>query len=365
MSEPQKTEQISTFPPAALRMIDANRNRAAEGLRVVEDYCRFGLGDHFLTSLCKNLRHELATTLAVIPETALAAARETQQDVGTRFSTPQEVSRRSLADVATAACQRVQQALRVIEESLKLVDVASATKIESLRYRIYTLAKALISTAASRERLANARLYVLVDGKRSECEFVECVQTLVESRVDVIQLRDKQLDDRTLLGRARLLRRVIEEATRQEPCPQPPLFTMNDRPDLAVLARADGVHVGQEELSVHDARQIVGAEMLVGVSTHTIEQARQAVLDGANYIGCGPVFPSQTKPFDQFPGLEFLRQVAEEISLPAFAIGGVTRQNLPQVLEVGFRRVAIGGAIVSANDTLQAARMFMQALGSV
>jgi thiamine-phosphate pyrophosphorylase len=117
-----------------------------------------------------------------------------------------------------------------------------------------------------------------------------------------------------------------------------------------VLARADGVHVGQEELPVHDVRQIVGPNMLVGVSTHTIEQARQAVLDGANYLGCGPTFPSGTKHFDHFPGLEFLRQVAAEISLPTFAIGGITRDNVQQVLATGFARIAVSGAIAASNN---------------
>ena len=114
------------------------------------------------------------------------------------------------------------------------------------------------------------------------------------------------------------------------------LFIINDRPDLAALARADGVHVGQEELSVKDARSIVGPETLVGVSTHSIEQARQAVLDGANYIGVGPTFPSGTKQFEQFPGVELLRAVAAEIRLPAFAIGGIGRAE---------RRRGVGGRI--------------------
>ena len=103
-----------------------------------------------------------------------------------------------------------------------------------------------------------------------------------------------------MLDRARLLART--DGRNRET-----LFIVNDRPDLAALARADGVHVGQEELSVKDARSIVGPEMLVGVSTHSIEQARQAVLDGANYIGVGPTFPSGTKQFEQFPGVELLR----------------------------------------------------------
>ena len=98
---------------------------------------------------------------------------------------------------------------------------------------------------------------------------------------------------------------------------------MNDRPDIARLAGADGVHVGQEELSVKEARTIVGPDALVGRSTHSLEQAREAVLDGANYIGVGPVFPSTTKQFAEFPGLELLRAVSAEIRLPAFAIGGI------------------------------------------
>jgi thiamine-phosphate pyrophosphorylase len=133
---------------------------------------------------------------------------------------------------------------------------------------------------------------------------------------------------------------------------------------VALLARADGVHLGQEELTVHDARQIVGPEMLIGVSTHTIEQARQAVLDGASYLGCGPVFPSDTKRFDRYPGLEFLRQVAAEISLPAFAIGGITLENLPQVLATGCRRVAVSGAIANSPDAASTAGSLLRNLAA-
>src|SRR5208337_889926 len=126
--------------------------------------------------------------------------------------------------------------------------------------------------------------------------------------------------------------------------------------DLAALTQSDGVHVGQEELSVKDARSIVGADALIGVSTHSIEQARQAVLDGANYIGVGPTFPSGTKQFDCFPGLELLRAVAGEIGLPAFAIGGITRENLGQVKSVGFKRIAVSGAVLAAEDPVQAVK---------
>jgi thiamine-phosphate pyrophosphorylase len=129
-----------------------------------------------------------------------------------------------------------------------------------------------------------------------------------------------------------------------------------------VLSGADGVHVGQEELSVKDARAIVGPQALIGMSTHNIEQARRAVLDGANYIGVGPTFPSDTKKFDSFTGLDFVRAVAAEISLPAFAIGGITLENVQQVVEAGIRRVAVSGAVVNAVDPTSATRDFVARL---
>ena len=172
------------------------------------------------------------------------------------------------------------------------------------------------------------------------------VQSLIRAGADVIQLRDKQLADRPLLQRAKRLR----EITRASPA----LFIMNDRPDLAQLADADGVHVGQEELTVSDTRHIAGSDRLIGVSTHSVAQARQAVLDGADYIGVGPTFPSATKQFDAFTGLGLLRQVFAELGLPGFAIGGINLDNLAAVLTTGCRRVAVSGAVHNADDPVTA-----------
>lgn len=341
---------------AAMRMLDANANRASEGLRVVEDICRFYLNDAELSRQHKQLRHELTDLLLPLSPALLAAARDTRADVGTAIQTEQEGKRPSLPTVAQASSKRVEQALRVIEEQAKLLGLP-AENFESLRYRAYTLAKAWTLLEAHQTRLTGAQLYVLVDGQSSESDFVRLVQSLVRAGVDLIQLRDKSLDDRTLLGRARLLRKLI-------PAGSPPLVIVNDRPDLALLAGADGVHVGQEELTVQDVRKVVGTELLVGVSTHTIEQARQAVLEGASYIGCGPTFPSSTKQFAHFAGLEFLKQVACEIGLPAFAIGGITQSNLSEVLATGFTRVAVSGSITRAADAEEEARLMLQKLRS-
>ena len=241
-----------------------------------------------------------------------------------------------------------------MEEYAKLIDPSVAVAIEPLRYRTYTLERAVDLTATSLDRLANCRLYVLLDGGATETCFAQLAETLVTAGIHAVQLRDKKLNDRELLNRGRRLREITRNSST--------LFILNDRPDLAVLCNADGVHVGQEELSVKDARTIVGPRASIGVSTHTIEQVRQAVLDGANYIGVGPTFPSETKSFSAFSGLAFVEQVATEIKLPAFAIGGITRENLPQVQGAGINRVAISAAVTSAADPAQAVKELLDIL---
>lgn len=336
---------------ALWRILDAAANRAAEGLRVVEDYARMGLDDAHLITQLKQLRHDLKTALGTLPANQRLAGRDTAADVGTTVKTDSELKRTDLASVVLAGWKRTQQGLRTLEEYGKLVDARFAQMCETLRYRTYTLERALDVTRTSCERLDKARLYVLLAGGHSAEAFAHLAQTLVGAGVHIIQLRDKHLDDRELLARARLLRQVTKDTKT--------LFVMNDRPDLAVLSQADGVHVGQEELSVKDLRAIVGTNMLIGVSTHSIEQARAAVMDGANYIGIGPTFPSTTKQFDAFPGLELAGSVAREIKLPAFAIGGITLENLSQVQAAGINRVAVGAAITEATEPAVAAMKFL------
>jgi thiamine-phosphate pyrophosphorylase len=335
-------EQAPAEVMAALRIIDAAANRAGEGLRVVEDYSRFALDDRFLTAECKSLRHELTAALAVYPTAGRLAARETREDVGVDLKLDSEQTRDGLGQVVAAAWQRLQQALRSLEEYSKTLEPIVAGTLESLRYRAYTLERALGIAAHSGTRLADARLYVLVDGRESAQDFNRLIGALVSAGADVIQLRDKRLADRELTARGRLLR----ERTRGTKT----LFVMNDRPDLALLCQADGVHVGQDEMTVKDARSIVGPERLVGLSTHSIEQARAAVLAGADYIGVGPTFASRTKHFNRFPGLELLGQVSAEIGLPAFAVGGITRENVAQVRQSGFSRIAVSGAVLDSAE---------------
>lgn len=342
------------------RILDAAANRAGEGLRVIEEFARFSLNDGHLSRILKESRHELCAVLAVLPERSRLAARDTLGDVGTSIGTIAEYERGTPLDVVRASFKRVQEALRTLEEYGKLVSQPNnapplSPRLEQLRYRIYTAEKAVLRMASGSNDLQGRQLYLLVTATACASGFETTVANALASGVRIFQLREKSLQDRDLVARARILRALTAEAGA--------LLIINDRPDIAVLANADGVHVGQDELSVRDARQIVGPNRLVGVSTHSIEQARQAVLDGADYLGVGPTFPSGTKSFDQFAGLTFIRQVASEISLPWFAIGGIDESNLESVLAAGATRVAVSGVICRATDAAATTASLLRRLG--
>ncbi|MEK6236748.1 MAG: thiamine phosphate synthase [Planctomycetales bacterium] len=351
---PESRPASDLASPEAIRIFDASANRAREALRVIEDYARFGLDDVFLTGELKQTRHDLEQAVGCVPLSDRLACRETLGDVGTGLTTSRETRRENVEAVLAANFHRLGESLRSLEEYGKTLAPRAAETLEKLRYRSYTLQRAVDVVRRNRDRLRDVRLYVLVGGGDSAEAFQTLIRGLVAVGVHAIQLRDKRLTDRVLLDRARLLRRLTADSAT--------LFIMNDRPDLAVLSDADGVHVGQEELTVKDARAVVGPRRLIGVSTHSIEQARQAVLDGADYLGTGPTFPSPTKQFKTFAGLEFLRLVNREIRLPSFAIGGLNETNCGEVFSAGATRVAVSSAIESADSPAQAASRWLRLL---
>lgn len=351
-------EPLDLRPPTeerdAARVLDAAANRAREALRVLEDHGRFVLNDTFLCGRLKQLRHDLAGALVLLPAGLLLSARDTTHDVGTGISTPREWQRESLPAVVEANAKRLQEALRSLEEFGKLYSEDFARTIERLRYESYTLEQALLVGHDARNRLADCRLYVLVTESMCRVSLPGTVREACLGGAQMIQLREKGLADRRLLALAREVRRITRSCG--------VLFLVNDRPDIALLSDADGVHLGQDDLAIREARRIVGPAALIGVSTHDVEQVRRAVLEGASYIGVGPTFPSRTKDFAAHAGLEFVRQAAAETALPAFALGGITPANIAEVISAGARRVAVSHAVCAAEDPRQAAAALGAAL---
>jgi len=206
------------------------------------------------------------------------------------------------------------------------------------------------------DKLAASRLYLVMGaGSFQGRPALETAELALKGGVDILQLRDYNLKDSDLLATAVRLRALTEKFGA--------LFMVNNRPDIARLSGADGVHVGQDDLSVAQARKILGEGKIVGVSTHAPEQARQAIADGTDYIGVGPVFATPTKAGRQPVGLAYVRQVAEmKLPVPFFAIGGIDLSNLNQVLAGGAARVALVRAIAEASDPRKAAVDFKKSL---
>ena len=208
------------------------------------------------------------------------------------------------------------------------------------------------------KRLVLPKLYVILDAALLATPEKDCALRLADAGVRLIQYRNKSASARRLFDSSRELAGLLS--------PRGVLFFVNDRPDVAVLAGADGVHVGQEDLDVEDVRPVVGPGLRIGVSTHNLEQFKAAVATSADYIAVGPVFStsSKTNP-DPVVGVEFLPRVRRLTPKPIVAIGGITLERAASVLEAGADSVAVISDILGASDPGKRAGQFIKSLEAV
>ncbi|HTU85861.1 MAG TPA: thiamine phosphate synthase [Solirubrobacteraceae bacterium] len=202
-----------------------------------------------------------------------------------------------------------------------------------------------------RERLRAARLY-LVCGDQPD----EFLRAVLGAGVDLIQLRMKDAGDGEIVAVANRFARAAAD--------HGALFVLNDRPDLVDAVGADGVHVGQDDVPVTDARATVGPDRLVGLSTHSPEQVGRAGDVPVDYIGVGPVHATPTKPGRPAVGLDLVRYAARHAAVPFFAIGGIAPDNVDAVRAAGAERIAIVRALTDASDPAQAARRLRESIST-
>lgn len=355
-----------------LRIIDANANRAREALRVMEDAARFVLDDGALCARLKEIRHGIAAALGSTGEAALAW-RDTAGDVGTAVGTASEYSRVGTRGVVVAAGKRLGEALRSIEEFAKVAAVRrpgepagmDARAFEALRYRAYQAERDLVLAMGAGRATGWKLCVIITEALCAHRPWLDVARLALEGGADCLQLREKSLDSRELLARARALVGLVrgdrgEESARSGDGPGAGRASViiNDRPDIALLSGADGVHLGQTDLPVHEARKVVGLDRLVGVSTENVEQARRALHDGADYCGAGPMFPTSTKDKPRLAGPSYLREyLAHRPPLPhCLAIGGVAPERMGDLHAAAERRtgegwgIAVSGAVCGADD---------------
>jgi thiamine-phosphate pyrophosphorylase len=340
--------------PDVLRILDVNLNRTREALRVIEDFARFVRDDADAAAAAKGCRHDLRSVIAAVGADNLLAARDIVGDVGRDLKTAQELTRQTPDDVVRAAFARASEATRALSEYGKLISPATASAAESLRYRLYELEQRVVLRGELRQRFRSVRLYVLVTEALCRRPWLEVVEAAIRGGAGCIQLREKNLADREHLRRAQQARDLTAR--------HGVLLAVNDRPDIARLAGADIVHVGQDDLSVRDVRRIAGARVLVGKSTHTEAQFDAALAEMPDYLAVGPMFPSETKPQTHIAGPATLAAVRPRTELPLVGIGGITADNAAAVTAAGADCLAVSAAVVSAEDPEAAARALVACL---
>ena len=208
------------------------------------------------------------------------------------------------------------------------------------------------------KRLVLPRLYVILDAALLTVPEKECAQRLVAAGVRLLQYRNKRASARDLFDSSKQLSSLL--------IPQGVTFVVNDRADVAALAGANGVHVGQEDLGVEEARQVVGEEKIVGVSTHNLEQFQRAAASSAYYIAVGPIFATRTRSNpDPVVGTQFIQKVRPLTDKPIVAIGGITLERAPEIIESGADSVAVISDILGALEPGMRARQYIDLLGPV
>ena len=352
---------LEAMSRARLRVIDANLNRAGEGLHLLEDVARLMLNDAELTQQLKAMRHEILRGDQAFNQ-QLVNSRNSEGDVGVDTEAPGEVKERELPIMVVANSRRVQESLRILEELAKTpatppLDKLDPQKFKQARFALYTIEQKMLSRLLRRDKTGRlSGLYAIVDsdalGRRRH---IEVTEELIRGGAKIIQFRDKSRDKSERLAITQGLRELCSK--------HGALFIVNDYIGLALATDADGLHLGQKDLPVSVARKILPIDKIIGCSVNTVDQAKAAEAEGADYLAVGSIYPTSSKEGAVVVGLEGLRQVKQAVSLPLVAIGGINKENAAEVLAAGAEAVAVISAIVKAKDMKEATRQVIAAFG--
>ncbi len=340
------------LPQQILRIIDANLNRASEGLRVLEDVARLVLNDAAISEQLKTMRHRLVEgDLAINKQ--LIGARDAEGDVGINLKAPGQAEEKELPLVLVANSRRVQESLRTIEELARSAEISPKLDSESFkqaRFELYSIEQKLLSRLLRQDKAKRiGGLCAIIDtqalkGRRHP----EVTGQVIRGGARIVQLRDNVLPKKELLPIAIELKELCAG--------HDVLFIINDHLDIALASDADGLHLGQNDLPIKVARRLLPIDKVLGCSTNTLEQALTAEAEGADYIGVGSIYPTSSKETAIVIGPERLRQVRQAVSLPIVAIGGINKANVAEAISAGADSVAVISAILGAESPEEAAQ---------
>lgn len=345
-----------------LRLIDANANRAREGVRTGEDYIRFISGEGRWASRLKEIRHAISSLLAShYSNKQLTASRNVLTDPfkpsGVAEKTPPATE--SSKSVALRGLKRAEEALRVLEEYTRADAAEMSVQFARHRFALYEAEQWLEHSCETAAIIGSAKLYVVLTKSLCRRDLLETAKAVLKGGAKLLQLRSKETTNTAgLLAEARNLHALCSQ--------HGAVLICNDRLDIALAAGAAGVHLGQEDLPPLDARRVGGEKVIIGRSTHSVEQARHAVeLEKADYLGVGSVYDTSTKQERILAGVTLAQQVcALGLGVPVFAIGGITLDRVAELKAAGVKRVAVSAAIVADPDPEGCTRRFIELLAA-
>ena len=332
------------------QIIDANLDRAREGLRVLEDWARFGLGENDSVKRIKNFRQILGKNHLEIYKQSRNFIEDECKGL-----THKEQSKRNAPDqIISSNAGRVQEALRVIEEFARLHNHELSKIASEIRYEIYTLEIDLLNLSKykdSGEILKENNLYVITDQKEN---LLEIIENILIAGVKIIQHRFKKGTDKDHVQEAIKIKNLCKRYNS--------LFIVNDRIDIALASNADGIHLGQDDLGLKTARKLLGYSKIIGISANNEIEISNALKEGCDYIGIGPVFKTETKKDKKPLGIEKIKKLTKDLNIPWFAIGGVTKNNISYLKSNGFKKVALISQLMNSEDPKEDAIMILKEL---
>ncbi|MBK8206307.1 MAG: thiamine phosphate synthase [Planctomycetes bacterium] len=334
-----------------LRILDANLNRAREGLRTCEEYARLAMNDARSAQAVKAARRAVAECSDLLGLERLLSARNVAADPGVQPEAD-DVSRATARDIALAGIKRAQEALRVVEEFSQLENRQAAAAAAKARYAAYEAEQQLFVAAPRRQLVRSSQVMVIFTRSLCRKPWPETLKALHGAGARLYQLREKEASAREF---AEFAAAFTEQAP--DAC-----VIINDRADVAALHGA-GVHVGQDDLHPDDARRVAGPAAIVGVSTHDVTEALRAEAQGADYIGLGAMFETGTKVVQSQIGPAAISEVTARVTIPVFAIGGITPGNVNQIASAGGRQAAVSSALLGADQPAEVYRLLLAELG--
>lgn len=334
----------------AYRVIDANIDRAREGIRVIEDSFRFIFDKKEIADKLRKLRHEISAVpkLLGVASVKLLSSRKSRKDIGRKRK---EKKKKDLQEIIASNFSRVEESIRVLEEYSRILKSQSTGRIKKIRFDLYSLQKDIQLSLYRKNLASKLGLYIITDKKISGKSNEKIVKEAIKGGADTIQLRDKNSSDKKLFQEAKKIRALTGKKN--------VLFIVNDNIDVALASDADGVHLGKDDLPVKKARKILGEDKIIGMSCDNVKEAVKAEKEGADYISLGPIFPTTTKKDIPSPlGTKVIKEAKKKVSIPIVAIGGINEGNMKKVLKAGADSIAVISAVLQNGDISSKVKSF-------